>query len=248
MALTDNLLSYWKLEESSGTRNDEVGSNDLTDSASSVGSATGIVNNGAEFVRASNEFLGIAHASQSPDLSISGASGDITIASWVKLASKPATAMSVVAKYGFANGNREYYLWWDNVTDRFLWRVFNSVATSDQLTASSFGAPSTSTWYFLVATVDNTANTISISVNDGTMDSTALTVTTHNGGAIFYIGAVGNASPIDPWDGVIDEVGVWSRVLTASEITELYNSGAGLTYPFSSGSSTPLLSLMGVGS
>jgi hypothetical protein len=31
-------------------------------------------------------------------------------------------------------------------------------------------------------------------------------------------------------NGSIDEVGIWSRAITSSEITELYNSGAGLAY------------------
>jgi len=34
------------------------------------------------------------------------------------------------------------------------------------------------------------------------------------------------------FDGRIDEWGIWNRSLTASEISELYNSGAGLSYPF----------------
>ena len=33
-------------------------------------------------------------------------------------------------------------------------------------------------------------------------------------------------------DGLIDEVGLWRRVLTPAERTTLYNCGAGLTYPF----------------
>ncbi len=33
-------------------------------------------------------------------------------------------------------------------------------------------------------------------------------------------------------DGMIDELGVWSRVLTSDEIVSLYAAGAGLSYPF----------------
>jgi hypothetical protein len=33
----------------------------------------------------------------------------------------------------------------------------------------------------------------------------------------------------------VDEVGVWNRVLTSAEVTQLYNSGAGLQYPFGLG-------------
>ena len=33
------------------------------------------------------------------------------------------------------------------------------------------------------------------------------------------------------FNGIVDEVGVWNRVLTPTEVTELYNSGAGKQYP-----------------
>ena len=35
-------------------------------------------------------------------------------------------------------------------------------------------------------------------------------------------------------DGTLDEVGAWNRSLTGTEITALYNSGAGVAYPFAS--------------
>lgn len=40
-------------------------------------------------------------------------------------------------------------------------------------------------------------------------------------------------APFKWFNGSIDEVGVWSRVLTPTEVSELYNSGAGKTHPFS---------------
>ena len=41
------------------------------------------------------------------------------------------------------------------------------------------------------------------------------------------------------WDGRIDELGVWGRVLSPAEISELYNAGAGLAYPFGSPAGPP---------
>jgi len=41
------------------------------------------------------------------------------------------------------------------------------------------------------------------------------------------------------WGGTVDEVGIWDRSLTLSEIQELYNSGVGLTYPFVEADETP---------
>jgi hypothetical protein len=35
-----------------------------------------------------------------------------------------------------------------------------------------------------------------------------------------------------PFDGQIDAVGVWNRALTNTEVTELYNAGAGKEHPF----------------
>jgi hypothetical protein len=41
--------------------------------------------------------------------------------------------------------------------------------------------------------------------------------------------------------GDIDEVGIWSRVLTSTEVTQLYNGGAGLQYPFTNGNNRNFL-------
>jgi hypothetical protein len=49
--------------------------------------------------------------------------------------------------------------------------------------------------------------------------------------AAVNIGRGGVASP-QYHDGRIDEVGIWKRVLTAAERTQLYNGGLGYTYPF----------------
>ena len=40
--------------------------------------------------------------------------------------------------------------------------------------------------------------------------------------------------PINFLNCYIDEVGIWSRTLTSTEVSDLYNSGSGLQYPFSS--------------
>ena len=44
------------------------------------------------------------------------------------------------------------------------------------------------------------------------------------------IGSINNAGSF--FSGLIDEIGFFNRTLTSTEITELYNSGVGITYPF----------------
>jgi hypothetical protein len=74
--LATGLVSYWELEEVSGTRVDSHGSNDLTDN-NTVGSGTGIQGNCANLEKSNTEDLSISDASQSglnitQDLSFSG--------------------------------------------------------------------------------------------------------------------------------------------------------------------------------
>ena len=54
MALTDNLIAFWQLEEASGVRYDSEGSNNLTDN-NTVTSATGVVGDAAQFTRSNSE-------------------------------------------------------------------------------------------------------------------------------------------------------------------------------------------------
>lgn len=43
---------------------------------------------------------------------------------------------------------------------------------------------------------------------------------------------LGNAAGGFPYAGLLDEVGIWNRAISAAEIAQLYNGGAGLTHPF----------------
>lgn len=106
MALTDNLISYYKLDESSGNASDSVGSNTLTN-VNSVVYATAKLNKGADLERSSSQYLSIADGSQS-GLDITG---NISVSAWIKIESLP-TANEiniVVAKEDFSvSGNRAY--------------------------------------------------------------------------------------------------------------------------------------------
>jgi hypothetical protein len=108
--------------------------------------------------------------------------------------------------------------------------------------ANTLGSPSLSTWYFVVCWHNQAAATINICVNDGAVDSAARTAAISDTAAGFIIGADGFNTTNAPVDGRIDEVGFWKRVLSAAEITELYNSGSGRNYAYiSAGAAGTLL-------
>jgi hypothetical protein len=73
------IVSYWPLDETSGTRADSLGTNHLSNN-NGVGSAPGVVGNAGDFERDNSSFLSIANAAQS-GLDIPGA---LTVLGWVK--------------------------------------------------------------------------------------------------------------------------------------------------------------------
>lgn len=70
---------------------------------------------------------------------------------------------------------------------------------------------------------------IGMTLNDQAVPDTAV----HIGGLDpNNVLGLGWAATQSVYFGNIDEVGIWNRVPTAAEITELYNAGNGVTYPF----------------
>ena len=256
MALTDSLVSYWKLDESSGNAADSVGSNTLTNN-NTVTYEAGKINNAAHF-NGSNQSLSITDASQS-GLDITGA---LTIAGWINLDALPTgayTFWSIASKWQSSGNQRSYnlayYVDGDDSDKRkfFLTIVENGIADDSEL-FSTQQELSTGTWYHVAGVITpGSPATGNIYLNgsdvtSGFTDNTAASI--HNGTAPFGLGAlVGNSTNF--LDGLIDEIGIWSRALSGSEISELYNGGTGLSYPFTGGGGAAQvhsnLSLLGVG-
>jgi hypothetical protein len=88
-------------------------------------------------------------------------------------------------------------------------------------------------WSFVVAWHDSVANTINVQVNNGTVASAAWAHGVKAGNAAFTVGGgwTGGATTSN-LEGEVDSVSFWHRTLTTAERTTLYNSGAGLDYPF----------------
>ncbi len=55
--LSDDILSWWRMDEESGTRADEAGSNDLTDNNTVLFTEDGLIGNAATFESGNSESL-----------------------------------------------------------------------------------------------------------------------------------------------------------------------------------------------
>jgi hypothetical protein len=222
--LRKDLVAYWNLDEASGPRRDVLGIINLTDN-NTVTSAPGKVGNAASFDSANLEYLSCAHH---PSLAVTTHK---TIAGWLYLTDK--TVSRIYISKGNTNiADLEIRMDYDFGSDRF--RFYLSDGTSiKSCAAASLGSPSINTWYFFCAQYNFTSRVLSCSFNNGPVDTggTPLVADPINLGGPFAIGRRAAASSLY-WHGMIDEVGIWNRLLSASEISQLYNAGLGKTYPF----------------
>lgn len=215
MSLLTNLISYWALNEASGTRFDSHASNDLTDNGS-VGSSTGKINSAAEF-NGSN-FLSCAD-----NADLSWGSNQKTLSFWFKANSLTSNHF-IVSKWPGNFGEVGVRI--DSAGNIRLYAEYADFSNTTHMDSSV--TATTGAWYFVVIWSDPVAQELWISVN-GTVDGGSYTQGIADSGRAFIIGAA-DSGPNQLFDGDVDEVGLWGRVLTSGERSDLYNGGAGLAY------------------
>jgi len=226
MALTDNLVSYWKLDESSGDASDSVGSNTLTNN-NSTAFATGKINNGADFESGSSNYLSSASAS----FDISDA---LTISGWINPESTPGsgTWRGIVSKYTSSFGLNSYLFWYYNNGGTPQINASISGDGSTLKTTSYNVTLTTGTWYHVAMVyIPSVSITLYLNGVQVAINTTSIPASIDVNTGIDLL--VGTGEATNYFDGMIDEVGIWSRALTADEVTSLYNGGSGIQYPFS---------------
>jgi hypothetical protein len=224
--ITANLVEYWKLDAASGDETGSVASIVLTD-GNTVGTAAGKIGTARDFENGSDEYMTTADSA-----ALSTGDIDFTVGCWVQLESEATVSHEIVSKWIATGNHREFILRYDQSSDRFMFIVSPNGTSSGNTTvaANTFGAVTTGVWYFVVAGHDAANNVIFISVN-GVENTAAHTTGLADRDGTFDIGRF-NASTVTDFDGLIDEVGFWKKVLTSTERAALYAGGNGRTYPF----------------
>lgn len=225
MALIDNLVSYWKLDESSGNAADSHGSNTLTNNGS-ITYVAAKINNGADLEASSSQVFSITDAAQS-GLDFTG---NFSISMWVNPESITGTH-GLVTKFRDSATFKSYRLSFDT-TDMFLTISDNGTAETN----ATWSNPLTTGSLQHLALAYNAAAGEATLYYNGTAISTqtGLATSIANTSSIFRLGSRSSSTDTAQqfYDGIIDEVGVWSKTLTSDEVTQLYNSGSGFAYPF----------------
>jgi hypothetical protein len=226
MAVIDNLMAWYPLDEASGNALDAHNAHHMTETGGTIAAATGPggVNGARDFELDDTEYFVVAdHA----DLSMGDI--DFSLAAWVRLEG-PQNPRGIVFNKGF-DTSFEYSVIFDGYdnTGKFIFRIASATnfVNFTSIAADDFGVAAGATWYLVVARHDATANTIDIGVNAGTQTSAAYSAGCWDGGNELSIGGSVEGTPLD---GLMAQVGVWKKKLTSDEITWLYNSGNGRTY------------------
>lgn len=220
-AIDDGLVSFWGLNEASGTREDSFGSNDLLEVNGSVGSAVGKIDSAGQFADGESGFLAI------PDnTSFDFGGGDFSISAWVYLDNLTGTQV-FVSKYGSAKsgGGSGYAIYFEPLTDAFMFSTYTGGGITE---AASLGLPSINTWYHIVGIHDSVLNTNTIIINDEYEDSVSSVTDQPDTGGPFSIGAFSNTAYVS--NARVDSVGLWNRTLTSEEVAYLYNNGDGFEF------------------
>jgi len=224
--LNDGIVAFWPLGEASGNALDSVGGNTLT-SNGAVGQAAGI--GGVGHSRSFNGSSQYFNATSNTSLRFGNV--DWTMVVWI-YTTDLSVDQGVFDKGSAANSDGEaegLFITSDGKVSTFLYHT-NGVG-STEVTASTFGNLSANTWYMFSSWFDATNQTINVSINAGTVDSQGTAGAAFAGGTADFL--LGSDSTSDLWKGRLQYAGKWRRILTQTELTQLYNSGAGKAYPFS---------------
>lgn len=228
--LKTDMKAFWPLNEAASAARENAytptGTKDLSDN-NSVTQADGLVDFAASFASATSEFLNIADEA---DLS----TGDIDYSIHVRVRMTTKSADMMIVSRSESASVREYELFYDLSEDRFRFECFDSTGTSiGAIDADELGSPLISTWYDITAIHSKTDNCMSIKVNGKKADTTETTGAPSDTASDLRVGAK-FATEQDFFNGRIQDLGFWKKLLTEGESDRLWNNGNTLKYPFTS--------------
>ena len=233
--ISDGLVAYWPLDEGAGTNTEDLTGNGsdgtFLDSPTWVGGKFG----------SALDFDGDNDAVDCGNQSILDfGTGDWTVSAWIKVSVNPGDDTAIFSKGMETSPNTDYQMRLrDDDGGDIMIRIDNDDTRYNPNTGDHPGLYTVPGWHHIVGMRRDGTN-LRVYV-DGLED---MGVTNHSESTIpdsfdlsdtsahnAYIGAVagGAGNPRRFFVGLIDDVAVWNRALTAEEVTYLWNNGDGNT-------------------
>lgn len=175
------------------------------------------------------DVTGVQYAwiADTPSLSITG---DITMEFWVKINNQPDPKRTIICKRIGAGNLRSYMIDYDDLAGTKRLRcLISDDGTNDQWVSWDYTLTS-ATWFHVAIVVDVSqavATQMELYINGSTQgngdvggDDSATSI--QDNASTFNIGASGDGAgtPVDSYDGLIDDVRVWNDIRTSTEIDD----------------------------
>jgi len=223
----NGLQSYWRLDSTSGTTAYDAKSTINGTLNGAVTWVTGKNNNAASFNNNTSAriTLGNVYGFERTD--------SWSISCWVKrITQGTGINAAIISKLNTSSPFNGWEFQFEGNKINFL--LINNYSAPNRLHADTgILTWNTSLWYHIACTYNgsskasgctiylNSTNEAPLTIISDTLTSTIVNSLNLN---------IGSRNATDGASSIIDEMGLWNRVLTQTEINTLYNSGAGLFY------------------
>ena len=210
MALTDNLLAFYKLDNT----NDSSGNNRTLTNNGNVSFASGKIGNAAVF-DGSGQF-------SIPSLDYQTGS-DISVSGWFKKNSTDNSGTGILTCYYYGGGANGPFTLWDEGSALHYMFVNSEGNVLDNVVTTSLEAD---VWYNMLFTYNQSTSELKGYLNGSVVLNEQVSGLMSKNAATFEIGSGENGNFM--FNGSIDAVGIWNRALSEQEVAALYNNGTGL--------------------
>jgi hypothetical protein len=222
---TNGLVGYWPFN---GNANDESGNgiNGTVNGATLTTDRTGNANSAYNFTGTTNEIT----LNNSQNL----INGSFSVSAWctIDVLSPSNFDATLIGQFnGQIANDRKWLFGYRSISTQRGVSYYLCDNNGNFNPANSYSinwSTQVSTWYN-ITWVFSSGNSIKTYINGVLHSNVSLSLSNFNSTANNVLMKIGNGVDVDttlrlPWNGKIDDIGIWNRVLTQQEITGLYNS------------------------
>ncbi len=153
-------------------------------------------------------------------------SDTFTVCAWAKPSLIDSNFKSIVTKRnlsGATAGTNDWSLIWS--TSGVGFTSWSDGTNGISLSITSDTVPSANQWHHICGVQNGNGNTGYIYVDGAQNGSATQAAVSYNGDSVVQVGALTAFNTSRYWNGLIDEVRIYNRALSAAEVLQLYNLG-----------------------
>jgi len=215
-----NCMGAWYMNNDGGNETDRSGEGEtLTQTSGTIPTdatvPSGYAGTSRDFEKADTEYL--MHA-DGGSTDISGANQPIAMCAWIKFEADPGADAFIIQKWE-GSGHRQYRLFHDDGENAMRFSLSNSGGNSETRCIGATDLADDTNWHHVCGTYDGATMRVYV---DGSLDTSVANPLAHDN----TIGALDPEFKVGyQFDGLMDEVIIFDRNLSAAEVTAIYTDG-----------------------